>query len=152
MRIEIRQAESSDVDRLKALSRRTIEESYVPFLGDEVVENYIASGAVDQYVENHIQNCCVILAADVLAGFSVCKRNLIDLMMIDRKYQRQGLGTRLLKFVEYVLFTSFDELKLESFEPNSQANSFYTKNGWVGGETYLDDDSGVNKILFTKKA
>ena len=152
MHIEIRQAESADEEPLKALSRRTIEASSRPFLGHEAVESYITSGAVDQYVEDHIQDCSVIVAANVLVGFSVCKRNLIDLMMIDHKYQRQGLGTRLLKFVEYVLFTSFDELKLESFEPNSQANNFYRKNGWIGRETYLDNDSGMNKILFTKKA
>ena len=75
---------------------------------------------------------------------------MIDLMMIDVDWHRQGLGTRLLQHTEDVLLRQFDELTLESFEGNEQANAFYSKNGWVEVEGHLEDETGASKIVFRK--
>jgi ribosomal protein S18 acetylase RimI-like enzyme len=73
-------------------------------------------------------------------------------MMIDHAVHRQGLGTELLRHVEQALLQAYDELLLESFEGNEQANAFYRKSGWGEVSRYLDKDSGVNKVVFQKKA
>ena len=152
MKIKIRSAEKADKETLKAISRRTISANYRSFLGDESVEGFIGSGAADQYVDDNINQCSVILAEGDLVGFCVCKENLIDIMMIDHQFHRKGLGTQLLKHCEHMLFKTYDELKLESFEQNGKANSFYKKNGWLESKIYFDNASGVNKIIFTKRA
>lgn len=152
MKIQIRKATTSDVEALITLSKRTIRASYRIFLNDETVDAYIGSSAVDEYVRENIQRCSVIVDAGKIAGYSVCKDNLIDLMMIDHGLHRRGLGSRLLEHCEETLFQTFGELTLESFKENHKANAFYRKHGWVEGRRYFDESSGVNKIVFIKKA
>lgn len=150
MEITIRAAHANDIKALVDLERRTVSAQYRAFMEDESVDGFIESGAIDQYVVDTIDQCMVILVDGVVAGCCVTKDNLIDLMMIDHRMHRAGLGTHLLKHVEVVLFGRYDELVLESFEDNQQADAFYRKNGWREDRVYFDDQSGVNKIVFRK--
>lgn len=100
-------------------------------------------------MQENINDCFILLLGESIVGFSVCKKNLIDLMMIDCNYHRKGLGTTLLRYMETELFKDYDELELESFENNHQANEFYRHNDWV--ESSRIQDSGIHKILFRKK-
>ena len=152
MQTEIRSATQEDLEALQSIARRTIAIAYGPILGEEKVDAFVLGGEADRYLEESLPECTVILADGQLAGMAVCKVNQIDLMMIDYDRHRQGLGTQLLQFCERRLFQRFDEIRLESFEPNEQANSFYRKNGWTEGESKPDRESGVNKIQFTKYA
>ncbi len=70
--------------------------------------------------------------------------------MIDAAYLRRGLGTRLLRHVEDMLFKMNDTLTLESFRANEKANAFYRKNGWLESRSFSDADSGTEKIEFCK--
>ena len=149
MNTMIRKANADDIKTLQEISKRTIKEGYRSFLGEEVVASYIDSGEPDRYIEDHIDNCSVILLNNTIVGFSVCKKNIIDLMMIDSNFHRKGLGSILLQFNEEKLFKEYSELKLESFEKNDKANNFYIKNGWL--EISRFQDSGINKILFHKR-
>jgi GNAT superfamily N-acetyltransferase len=150
MNIQIRKATASDVEILILLSKKTINANYRPFLGDEAVDGFLGSDAVEQYVKEYIRQCFVMLLEDTIIGYSICKANLIDLMMIDHDFHHRGFGTRLLKYCEDLLFQNYEELILESFAENPKANAFYKKNGWEASKSYFDEDSGVNKILFRK--
>jgi ribosomal protein S18 acetylase RimI-like enzyme len=150
MTIRIQAATKADVQPLVTLSHKTIVANYSPFLGDKAVAAYIESGAVDQYVVDSIGRCVVLVEDGAVAGFSVSKEDLIDLMMIDVDRHRRGLGTHLLRHVEDLLFDSYDELVLESFQDNAQANAFYGKNGWIEARVFLEEDSGIKKIEFHK--
>ncbi len=152
MKTEIRKAIIPDADTLKKIASRTIDANYRSFLGDEGVDWFISSGASDQYIDENIDECWIILSDYQIIGFSVCKENLIDLMMIDHDYHRHGYGTTLLKHCEQYLFNTFDEIKLESFEGNEKADNFYRKNGWSEIERNFDNMSGVNKLTFIKKS
>ena len=152
METQIRKAVASDVDTLVALSRRTIDAGYRPFLGDEAVDSFIGGDAIREYIEQSVDRCRVILADGTVVGYSVFKDDLIDLVMVDHGSHRRGLGGELLAHVEESLFRSFRELRLESFEGNDRANSFYRKRGWVEVDRRFDEDSGVNKMFFQKSA
>jgi ribosomal protein S18 acetylase RimI-like enzyme len=152
MMIQIRPASPADVETLIALSRRTIRASYTPFLGREAVHAFIGSGAVDQYVVDHVEHSTVILANNDIVGYAVCKGGVIDLMMIDQRLHRCGFGTRLLQHCEGALFAHYDALTLESFADNHPANTFYRKHGWEQVDRYCDRGSGVNKLVFRKAA
>ena len=150
MNVVVRKALASDVGALVNLSRRTINASYRAFLGDVAVDAFLGSGAADRYVEENIGQCPVILLDRAVAGYAVCRDNVIDVMMIDQAVHRQGLGTRLLGHVETMLFRIYSELVLESFADNRIANTFYRMRGWtVVGERF-DRASGVIKVVFRK--
>ena len=149
MNTRIRKAKIEDLGFLQEISRRTIKNSYPSFLGEEAVYSYINSGLPNLYMQENINDCSVLLLNENIVGFSVCKNNLIDLMMIDCNFHRKGLGTILLQYMEQELFKGYDELELESFENNNQANEFYKHNDWV--ESIRIQDSGINKIVLRKK-
>jgi GNAT superfamily N-acetyltransferase len=148
----VRAAIPSDLDALIALSHRTIRACYPPMLGKEAVDAFLDSGAADRFVAENMGRCWVITRDGAIAGYSVCRDNVIDLMMIDHPFHRQGLGIVLLRHVEQLLFQSFDDLRLDSFERNDSANAFYRKNGWREASRYFDQNSGVQKIVFQKRA
>jgi ribosomal protein S18 acetylase RimI-like enzyme len=151
MKTRIRRALPDDLEALIDLSRRTIRASYRAFLGDAAVDAFLDSGAADRYVREHRERCTVI-SIDVgrVVGYAACRGSLIDLMLIDPAFQRQGLGTALLHAVERALRPGHPELRLESFAANQPANAFYRKNGWREVGRYLDPESGAIKIEFRK--
>jgi len=150
MTIEIRKAIDADVTALKDISRRTIDTCH-RFLGDEAVDWFI-DGPSDEYVDEQFSHTDVMLHNGKVIGYSVCKDNLIDLMMIDCALHRQGYGSQLLKYCELALFEKYDEIVLESFEDNEQASCFYRKNAWLEEKRFLDSGgTGFRKILFKKK-
>lgn len=152
MKAEIRKAVLQDADTLKTIARRTIDANYRLFLESEGVDRFIESGASDAIVEENIGDSWVILSNSQIVGFSICKGNLIDLMMIDHDYHRQGYGTTLLNYCEKRLLKTFDEIKVESYEGNEKANNFYRKNGWSEITRIFDELTGVNKIIFIKRS
>jgi GNAT superfamily N-acetyltransferase len=148
----IRRMSATDTDPLIELTRRTIDKCYRPFLGDVTVDAFVGSGAADHYVQENVERCWVIVLDGQPAGYAVCQDNLIDLMMVDERLHRRGLGTALLHHVEALLFASVGQLTLESFEVNDNANTFYRKNGWLEHRRYFDDAAGVSKIVFCKSS
>ena len=146
----VRRATEADLHRLQELARGTIDARYRSFLGDEGVDGFLDSGASDGYVVAGLADTEVLEVGGRTVGFFVCKENLIDLMMVDHDMHRRGYGTTLLRHAEAELLRSYDEIVLESFEDNDQANAFYRKNEWVEHERLFDEALGSNKIVFKK--
>jgi ribosomal protein S18 acetylase RimI-like enzyme len=149
MKVKIRKALLSDLEVMQSVARHTIDKNYRPFLGDEGVDWFI-SGPSDEYMKETINEAFVISEDEDVIGFCVLKENLIDLMIVKHEAHRKGIGTKLLDYCERVLFSDYQEIKLESFEKNDKANSFYTKNSWVKSGIEADEVSGGNKFIFTK--
>jgi GNAT superfamily N-acetyltransferase len=149
-RAMIRSASPADLDALIDLSRRTIRTCYAPFLGDESVEAYIGSGAVESFIEESIDRTHVILCDDQLAGYTSSKDDLLAVMLVDHTMHRRGLGRALLECVERELFGRHETIKLESFEDNAVANAFYTAHGWHEAGRHTDPDYGIRMIMMHK--
>ena len=147
----IRPAESGDIDSLVALSKRTIRARYISFLGEKPVEDDLASGAVENYFQESLPRCFVVEEMGAVAGVAAYKDLAVDLMMVDAERQGRGLGTRLLAHLETLLFSKSDELTLESFAENEQANAFYRKRGWVVIENYKDKETGIPMVRLRKR-
>src|SRR5262245_5719617 len=146
----IRKAMASDIAALTDRSDPTIRPSYRAILGDEAVDAFLGSGTADRYITENMDRCTVIVRDGQTVGYAVCRENLIDLMMIDHNFHRQGFGTGLLRSVEERLGHRYAELRLESFAANQAATTFYLKNGWLEVSRHVDKDSGVDKIVFQK--
>jgi len=136
---------------LLVLSKRTIRACYKSFLGDKPVEGYIGSGAVEKYYQDNLSRCFVIEDEGGTGGVGAYKGATVDLMLIDADRHRQGLGRRLLDHLESLLFADSDELTLESFAQNDQANAFYRVRGWTQIDAYDDKETGIPMVLLGKE-
>ncbi len=149
--VRIRPAVPADLPALVALSHRTISASYRSVLGDASVDGYLASGEVERFVEFNLPHCQALVADGEVAGYAVAHGPRIELMMVDERRHRRGLGTRLLRFMEQRLFDEHEELTVESFSDNEQATRFYRKNGWAEREALPEGAAGGAKVLFVKR-
>lgn len=74
-------------------------------------------------------------------------------MMVYVCWQRTGIGSRLLSHYENQLFADGNAtIRLETFEGNDQAISFYIKNGLSVTSRQEDNDHGFISVFFEKKA
>jgi ribosomal protein S18 acetylase RimI-like enzyme len=149
---QIRASAAPDTDALNELLRRTIRASYSPFLGVEAVEAYIGSGAVETFTAETVERGSVVTLGDKIAGYGVETGNQVDLLVIDERFHRLGLGTAMLAHLERRLFENFDLLSLESFRDNDAANAFYLGKGWRKIREYREPDYGVEMVELQKDA
>ena len=150
--IEIRKATNCDLEAMQEIARRTIDKCYRPFLGDEGVDWFIDSGESDREVERQLDNCDLVLHKGMILGFVVFFDDLIHLMMVDERLQRQGIGTVLLQHAEQQLrIACRSALRLETFEGNDQAIRFYRKHGWSITGKQEDKQYGFVRVFFEKK-
>ena len=147
---EIRRAAPEERARILEVSRRTIRAAYGPILGQSGVDRYAASAEHDAYFDTQADTTFVITDGGAVAGVSVLRANMVDLLLIDPEHQGKGLGTLLLAAMEAELFRDFDPIALESWKANSRANRFWLERGWTTiGET-ADERTGAPKLMFMK--
>ena len=129
---------------------RTIRASYTGFLGRDAVEEWLASSAVEAYLDQNLAECRVVEEDGRVVGYCVAKGDVIDLLMVDSERHREGFGRVLLGHIEAELFATRAVLRLESFADNRPTNAFYVAQGWTPGEQFKDPEAGVSKMTFTK--
>ncbi|MET8312300.1 GNAT family N-acetyltransferase [Micromonospora sp. NPDC005173] len=148
----VRPALIEDLVALQELARRTIDASYRSFLGNEGVDWFINSGASDDHIESHFrQGHVYCLEADGgIVGLMILDGPTVDLMMIDVRHHRQGLGKVLLSRAEEVLFTQYRVIRLETFVGNKAAIAFYEACGWLVARQMDSGSEMPAKIEFVK--
>lgn len=150
---QIRRAVESDLPAMQEVARRTIDRCYRAFLGDEGVDWFINSGESDEELRRGLDNCDVILLDEIIVGFTIYFNDLIHLMMVDVDLHRSGLGSKLLSHAEKQLADAGNTtMRLETFEGNQQAISFYLKNGWQLTRREKDKEYGFVRVFFEKTA
>ncbi|MDO6684468.1 MULTISPECIES: GNAT family N-acetyltransferase [unclassified Agarivorans] len=151
--MKIRQANLSDASSLKELSKHVITACYTGFMGEEMVNGYLSSGASDDEVDKHISNTFVAVDdSELIMGYVVVIDDLIHIMMVSPEQQRLGIGARLLSFAETIIHNDNLKPTLETFEANTQAMNFYLKNGWLIARKKSDPDFGFVRVFFDKES
>ena len=150
MKLNFRKASSSDLNTLLAISNQTIDKSYRYWLDDEVVNQYLLSESLNNYLKSNIEHTWVAIIDDEIIGFAICIENVIDFMLVGYNFQRNGYGTQILNFCESMLMQTYDTIALESFEKNSKATEFYSLNKWEIVNKYTDPKSNSTKLIFSK--
>ena len=149
--IQVRKAQTGDLPSMQEIARRTIDQCYRSFLGDEGVDWFINSGASDRELQQHLSHCDVLLKDENTVGFAIYLEDLVHVMMVDANLHRAGLGSRLLAHVEQQLFArGHTTIQLETFEGNHQAINFYLKNGWSVTDRREDKEHGFVRVIFEK--
>ena len=147
----VRRALPEDWPRVLEISKRTIRAAYGPILGQEQVDRYAASERHDSYFDTHAEALWVITSEGTIAGIAALSANMVDLLLIDPKFQGKGLGSMLLEAVEGELFREFNPIAVESWEANHRANRFYMERGWLEIGKSVDERTKAPKVLFMKE-
>ncbi len=150
MEYTIKKAEPNDLTELTSLSRKTINEFFRPFMGDEAVDMFIDSGMADKEITDNLNETSILLNGGQIIGFCIWKENLLHLMMIDSDFHGTGAAQYFLDFMCAEKFRLYSELHLECFENNKRALSFYEKCGWSEYHTETDSDTGWKRIFYKK--
>lgn len=148
--ITLRPARLDDVDAMTAICHRTVLAKYPSVIGREKVEGYVASGAVAAYNRDRNAHCTVAERAGDIIGVYGLRDNSVDLMMVALEHQRSGVGSILLADAELKLFAEHQNLFLNSFRDNAQANRFYAKHGWKLEKEYLDAEHDIPMVRLVK--
>ena len=148
--IRFRSADLDDAKPLIVLSEYIVDTSYRSFLDDELVDSFIRRKAVHKYTSLNLGYYQLLMLGDEILGFTVCRENQIDLMMVDPRVQGFGLSTQLLEYSERRLFKSSPVLGLRSFAANHGANEFFRNNGWEDMVAHTDKETGLREYLFRK--
>lgn len=151
--MKIRQANLSDAHSLKELSKHAISACYTSFMGEEMVNGYLSSGASDDEIDKHIGNTFVAEDdSESVIGYVVIIDDLIHIMMVSPAQQRKGIGAMLLSFAEAEILSNHLKPTLETFESNTQAMNFYLKNGWTISRKESEPDFGFVRVFFDKES
>ncbi|ASM51696.1 hypothetical protein PESP_b0064 [Pseudoalteromonas espejiana DSM 9414] len=146
--MKIRQAIISDTKSLKDLSKQVIITCYTGFMGEDMVNGYISSGAVNDEIDQHIKSTFVAVdESEAVKGYVVIIDDLIHIMMVSPSQQRKGIGAILLSFAETKIRSRNMKPTLETFETNTQAMNFYLKNGWTITRRELEPDYGFVRVF-----
>ncbi|MCY4440595.1 MAG: GNAT family N-acetyltransferase [Deltaproteobacteria bacterium] len=149
--LTIRPAGENDRDALVTLAICTARTNYIPFLGRDAIERWIAGGGVTDHLDTHSGTCRVAERDGDIVGFCVTKGPLIELLMVAPAHQRRGIGRVLLADAEARLFAEHAVIRLESFADNSAANAFYMSQGWQPDGMAAGQDTGFRTIGFVKR-
>jgi ribosomal protein S18 acetylase RimI-like enzyme len=148
----VRPALLGDLVVLQELAHRTIDASYRSFLGNAGVDWFINSGASDDHIQSHFrQGHVYCMEADgEIVGLMILDGPTVDLMMIDVRRHRQGLGKVLLSRAEEALLTQYRDIRLETFVGNKAAIAFYEACGWLAAGQMDSGSEMPAKIEFVK--
>lgn len=82
--------------------------------------------------ENNLKNIFLLLENNIIVGSVGCYNNEIDDLIVNKKYQRQGYGKKLLLWaVNHIRTYSSEPITLHAADWNKNALKLYTDNGFV---------------------
>lgn len=145
----IRKANESDKSVLTEIARRVTDKCSRKFLDDEIVDEYINSGACDEDIIKDIENTQVLIKEEKIIGLIIWNENILQGLIIDIPYFGTGAAQYLVENTMKDRLENFGEVTLECFENNSRANAFYKKTGWTQVGKIKDDITKGYRLVYT---
>lgn len=151
-RIIIRFARNNEFLQVVELCKAAVHEAYAPLVASEVLKPWVAEGETEHYVLHRMGNILVAATSvNTLAAILCIEGNLIDMLFVTQNFRRQGLGTRLITEAERLLADAgIPRARLQCFQHNKVAISFYQHLGWHITETFRDVNTNATKVEITK--
>jgi GNAT superfamily N-acetyltransferase len=126
--------------------------TYGAFLSNEQMRPWIEGGETETYVKTMLATILVAEEDGRIRGVAALKDDMVDLIWVATESRGHGVGRALLTEAERVLHQRGIEVgRLECFEPNARAITFYEGMGWSRTDTYLDETTGIKKVRMIKQ-
>lgn len=128
---------------------REVEEKDLKY-ANELLKNFNYTLAKESFNNDFLK--VLVYEEDLIKGILVYQylydRIEIDYIIVDNKYRKQGIASKLLKHMEYQ-HINIDNITLEVRESNKEAINFYKKNGFkevTKRKNYYKDEDGILMI------
>ena len=150
--LEIKIATINDLPQIQQLAKQVMSDCYRSYLGDKMVDWFIESGGIDEELAANLENCSILCNKQEGIGFSLIQQHTIQLIMVATHFQRKGYGSLLLNHCESILSKQkYHTIQVETFRNNTQATSFFKKNGWEIIYESEKDIFGFVRVLLEKQ-
>jgi ribosomal protein S18 acetylase RimI-like enzyme len=147
---EVRPATRDDVSAIASMQKKSLPETYEPFLGRAAVEEFVARGNVDRYFEEHWRQSTVARLGGEVVGVAVLIDGLLDLIWVKPSARSKGIGAALIEAIERRAAGEIGELTLEVWTVNARAVDFYARLGFSIGHTVADPETGLEKLVMRR--
>ena len=146
-----RSAVAEDYNQIVTMCKSSMVATYGGFLDEEAMRPWAEGIETDNYVRKMLSEMIVAEENGKIVGVVCINNDEIDLLWIHIERRRNGIGKKLMEKAEVALSErDYKEAKLECAEPNTPAMKFYRKLGWNERGKFLDEMSGVNKVIMQK--
>ena len=150
--LQIREAEEADFDAVVDLCKSSLQATYGSFISAERMKPWSEGDEIEKYVRSTLGNLLVAVDQDGISGVVSVEDDLIGLLWVAIDKRGKGVGQVLIVEAEAVIRKNgHTKLRVEVFEPNTDAIRFYERNGWAKREIYPDPEAGVNTVLMVKQ-
>jgi ribosomal protein S18 acetylase RimI-like enzyme len=112
------------------MQKESLLETYEPFLGRGPVEEFVASGQVERYFEDHWHQATVVTSGGEIVGVAVLVDAMLDLVWVRPEWRSQGVGSALMDAAERRAATEGNFVTLEAWDVNRRAVAFYERRGF----------------------
>jgi len=151
--IHIRPAGPEDADRLKAILRDTVENTWLPELTPEAAAAYRGEDRPAAYVGERGRLFVVAEVDGEVVGFVDWNGDFVNALHVRSDHARSGVGGRLMDHAEAVMAAAgHPRAQLETDTFNTRSQAFYAKRGYREAGRYPDEEwnSGLTTLLLMK--
>jgi GNAT superfamily N-acetyltransferase len=149
--IEIRKAESKDIDVMVGICKALIPVTYGDIMTEEVLEPWVKGDKVETAIEELLDRTFLAMDRGDVVGIIANTENYIEMLWVPRAHQRKGIGMALVRYVEdMVRPRGHRTLKIHCFKDNLGAVAFYTSLGYLSVDEEIDNEAGIPKLMLAK--
>lgn len=148
---QVRKIETKDIESVYSLCKEnTIYYEYCPpFVSMESIKTDMVilppgKTAEDKYYIGFWDDSELIAVMDLIDGYPDNNTAYIGFFMMSKKWQKQGLGSRIIKeTLDHLKASGFTYVKLGYAKGNRQSEGFWKKNG------FLPESAEIEQELYT---
>ncbi|AMO58659.1 hypothetical protein GZ77_17835 [Endozoicomonas montiporae] len=147
---QIRKAREIDIRPLIELCKESLLSSYGELVEAEQLHPWSEGGDIEKYVRGIWPQMLVAVAGPDLVGMLALQGNHIDIVWVSQTMRQQGIGQMLMDNAEEEVAQLCESIEVECLGPDIKTIQFYEDRGYVRKREYVDNISGVEKIVMSR--
>ena len=147
---QIRQAREIDIKPLVELCRESLLSSYGELVEAERLRPWSEGEDIEKYVRGIWPEMLVAVDGPDLVGMLALQGNRIDIVWVSQAMRQQGIGQMLMEVAEEQVAQNCASIEVECLGPDIETIQFYEGRGYVRVKEYVDNISGVDRIVMSR--
>ena len=95
-------------------------------------------------------NMLVAVDGPDLVGVLALNNHRIDIIWVDPSHRERGVGGQLMDVAEDSVSDHHGSIEVDCLKPDVNAIQFYENRGYTQQKTYIDQFSGISKVVMYK--